>query len=406
MQIADTLQLMNGASTFFDPSGKLESGLITTAMFSSNSPEELLKKFLTSLGDRLAVSRVAIYQLTNQDEGIVLVEAVSPNIQNIKNQTYPISCFGVDSLKKYFRNRHILLSDVSQISEPINLHQCWQNTQVKAMMAAPILFNSLTEFDKIWGLAFVQQCDRTRQWEPKEAYFLYELSQVLGQCLQSWELSLRSPKSSELLLADQELLADDQHFDEFQDHEEFFVKRVELSQELEVKSAQPHPMLDGIALSNNFTLFEGDKNEILDRSLIKNSGTSINQAINIAMQRLDQKIQYTSRSFPRDFSQIDAPQDIYGVDLESITIEDVLESCAQGITPDQTQTKVDYLQQKVGELVESMQQKLDEIALLQQQVQELTASQQEFRQILLDLQSENLTRSIRDTVIKMYRSLS
>ena len=99
-------------------------------------------------------------------------------------------------------------------------------------------------------------------------------------------------------------------------------------------------------------------------------------------------------------------QDIYGVDLESITIEDVLESCAQGITPDQTQTKVDYLQQRVGELVESMQQKLDEITLLQQQVQELTASQQEFRQILLDLQSENLTKSIRDTVVKMYRSLS
>lgn len=53
-----------------------------------------------------------------------------------------------------------------------------------------------------------------------------------------------------------------------------------------------------------------------------------------------------------------------------------------------------------------MQQKLDEITLLQQQVQELTASQQEFRQILLDLQSENLTKSIRDTVVKMYRSLS
>jgi prefoldin subunit 5 len=64
------------------------------------------------------------------------------------------------------------------------------------------------------------------------------------------------------------------------------------------------------------------------------------------------------------------------------------------------------LQQRVGELIESMQQKLDEIADLQQQVQELTASQREFRQILLDLQSENLTQNIKDAVIEMYRSLT
>jgi hypothetical protein len=398
---------MNGASTFFDPSDRIEIGSIATAMFSSNSPEELLKIFLTSLGDLLAVSRVAIYQLTNQNEGIILVDAVSPNIQNIKSQIYPISCFGVDSLQIYRRNRTVELSDVTQISELKNLHQCWQKTQVKAMMSAPILFNSLAEFDKVWGLAFVQQCDRTRQWQPQEVYFLYELSQVLGQCLRSWELSLRSLTPSKSLIADVKFKSwDDQPLDEFHDQEEFFVKRVELSKELESKSAQTHPMLDGFAVSNDFTLFDRDTNEILDRSLIKYSETSINQATNIAMQKLEQKVQYQSSPYPCDFSQINAPQEVYGVDLESITIEDVLESCAQGITPDQTQTKIDYLQQRVGELVESMQQKLDEIALLQQQVQELTASQQEFRQILLDLQSENLTRSIRDTVIKMYRSLS
>ena len=142
---------MNGASTFFDPSDKIESGSIATAMFSSNSPEELLKIFLTSLGDLLAVSRVAIYQLTNQNEGIILVDAVSPNIQNIKSQIYPISCFGVDSFQIYRRNRTVELSDITQISELKNLHQCWQKTQVKAMMSAPILFNSLAEFDKVWG---------------------------------------------------------------------------------------------------------------------------------------------------------------------------------------------------------------------------------------------------------------
>jgi hypothetical protein len=68
---------MNGVTAFLDPTEKLKYELIATAMFSSNSPEELLKIFLTSLGDHLGVSRVAIYQFTNQYEGIVLVEAIA-----------------------------------------------------------------------------------------------------------------------------------------------------------------------------------------------------------------------------------------------------------------------------------------------------------------------------------------
>ena len=391
---------MNGASTFFDPSDKIESGSIATEMFSSNSPEELLKIFLTNLGNRLAVSRVAIYQFTNQDEGIVLVEAISPNIQSIKKQIYPISCFGVDSLQNYRRSHALALSDIVQISGAIDLHQCWQKTQVTAMMSVPILFNSITSFDTIWGLAFVQQCDCPRQWQPQEAYFLYELSQFLGQCLQSWELRLRSA------IFPQPVLTDVQPWDKSHDKEEFVVRRVKLSKDLKVKPDQQNPVTDGIAVFKDFILSDIEENEVLDRSLIKNGETSINRAINIAMQRLDQRIQNSTSSYPRDFTQIDVPQDIYGVDLESITLEDVLESCAQDASPDQSWSKADYLQQRVGELIENMQEKLDEIAVLQQQVQELTASQQEFRQILLDLQSENLTQSIRDTVIEMYRSLS
>jgi len=100
------------------------------------------------------------------------------------------------------------------------------------------------------------------------------------------------------------------------------------------------------------------------------------------------------------------PQDIYGVDSESATIEDVLESCAQDATQAQPQTEVDYLQQRVGELIENMQQKLEEIAELQKQVQDLTVSQQEFRRILLDLQSKDLTQNIKDAVIEVYQSLT
>jgi hypothetical protein len=264
---------MNGVTAFLDPTEKLKYELIATAMFSSNSPEELLKIFLTSLGDHLGVSRVAIYQFTNQYEGIVLVEAIAPNIQSIKNQIYPISYFGVNSLKNYPYAHPVKLSNVAQIPEIYSVHQSWQSNQVKAMMSAPILFNLLGGCDQIWGLAFVQQCDRPRQWESQEACFLFELSQVLGQCLQSWELSLRSPTFSKSSLTIDPLC------NEFYEPEEFMVTRVELSEESKVSEGQLDTTIDGLAVSNDFTLSDDEENEILDRSRIRNSDNSINQAM-------------------------------------------------------------------------------------------------------------------------------
>jgi len=396
---------MNGVPAFIDHSEKLACESIATAMIFSNSPEELLKYFLTGLGERLAVSRVAIYQLTNQHEGIILLEAISPHIQNIKNQIYPISYFGVDALQNYPRDRVVKLSDTVQISETFTAHQCWQNTEVKAIMSAPIVFNSSTAFDQIWGLAFVQQCDRARQWQPQEAHFLFELSKVLSQCLQDWELRLQT--STPLKTA----IPDAQIYNEENDHEEFIAKRVDLSRELEAVKSHLEPITDDIALLSTFVLSDDEENEILDRSRPKNNEASINNAINLAMQRLEQKPNYSSSPYPRVFEEIDPLQNAYGIDLESITLEDVLENCAQdenkaeNKAENKDQSKVIYLQQKVGDLIESMEQKLDEIALLQLQVDELTASQQEFRQILLDLQSENSTPKIKDAVIKMYRSL-
>jgi hypothetical protein len=381
---------MNGASSFFDPSENLEYESIATAMVSSNSLEELLKFFLTGLGDRLAVSRVAIYQLTNQYEGIVLLEAISPHILNIKNQIYPISYFGVDSLQNYPRDRAVKLSDTNQISKTFTAHPRWQKTEVKAIMSAPIVFNLSPTFDGIWGLAFVQQCDRTRPWQPQEAHFLFELSKVLSQCLQSWELKLQTSAVSHPV--SQLAIPNTQIYDKENDREEFVAKRIDLSKDLEVLQSQPETITDDIALLNTFVLSDDEENEILDRSRIRNSEASINHAINLAMQRLDQETHYRSSPYPRVFERIDAPQKPYDIDLESVTLEDVLENCTRNKNENENkdQSKVIYLQQKVGDLIESMEQKLDEIALLQLQVQELTASQQELRQMLLDLQPENL----------------
>lgn len=393
---------MNGVRLFSDSRQSIESKSITAAMFASSSPEELLQIFLTNLGEQLMVSRVAIYQLTDQHEGVVLLEAVAPNIQSIKNKIYPITYFGIDSLSKYPHDRAIAFADVSQITQTLTVHQRWQNSQLRAMISVPIVFDALPNPEiknhRIWGLAFVQQCDQPRQWQSQEVNFLLDLSQVLSQCLQVWALHLRSPKS----------LA--QNISKLSEQDEFTAKRVEFL------STESNKIIDeDIAISGNFILSGDNQNKNLDRSLIKDSESNINNAINLAMQKLEEKKPCLHSIYPRVFSEINIPEAGYGVDLESITIENILEDSDQGqsqkdlnqsLIDDQTQLKVNYLQQKVEDMFEDIQGKLAEITSLQQQIQKLSISQQEIRQILLDLQSENLPQHLQNALINMYEALS
>jgi hypothetical protein len=391
---------MKGVPLFSDSRQAMESKSITAAMFASSSPEELLQIFLTNLGEQLIVSRVAIYQLTDQHEGIVLLEAVAPNIQSIKNKIYPLTYFGIDSLSEYLHDQAIAFADVSQITQTLTVHQRWQNSQLRAMISAPIVFDAIpeTKNHRIWGLAFVQQCHEPRQWQSQEVNFLLNLSKVLSQCLQAWNLHLRSPKFLE------------QKLSELSEQDEFTAKRVEFS------STESNKVIDeDLVISSNFILSGDNQNKNLDRSLIKDGESSINNAINLAMQKLEEKKPYPHSIYPRVFSEIDIPEAGYNIDLDSITIENILEDSDQGqsqkdlnqfLIDDQTQLKVNYLQQKVEDMFEDIQGKLAEITALQQQIQKLSISQQEIRQILLDLQSENLPQHLQNALVNMYEALN
>ena len=379
---------MNEVPLYLPPISSLGVESIATAMFASSSIEDLLKIFLISLGERLHANRVAIYHLENDQEGKILVEAISPNIESIRNQIYPIAYFGIDSIQNYSCDRATILSDIEQISKTCKLppHSL---REVKAMMSAPILFDSSIG-NKIWGLAIVQQCDHPRQWHPLEAEFIFETSQVLGQCLQAWESRLQSPVSS-ILFTDKYIR--DQTSDQTieNDQEEFVARRIDLTEDLAITSAHTNPASPEIEVSSNFVLLDDEENEILDRIHIREDQTSINVAINLAMQKLYQETQTGANQNLSAFTRIDDPQIFDGVDVESITLEDVLENLIQ----DKTQDRVRSLQQKVNELIASLQQKLDEIAMLQIQIQELTESQKEFLQKLLDIQSEDIISTIK-----------
>ncbi len=387
---------------------------IAVAMVASNSLEDLLKTFLTVLGENLAVDRVAIYQFINQYEGRILVEAIASNLISIKNQIYPVNYFGIDSRQGYPRDRAVILPDLEQITETLITHQHWQKTQVRAMISAPILFDSSNGLDKLWGIALVQQCYLPRQWQPQETKFLFAAAQILGQCLQYWEIRLRSGQYSPPSASNLEERSQDQNPDPqlANDLEDLIVKRVNLVHEHR-SSQEP---TSEISISNSSILINTEKYPSYIHS--QQPENSLEKAVNAALQNLDRRIQNASPEFPLAFGQMNNSngRDLTSLESEANTIEDILEECFtdNSQTPQSNQSHQshqdlqnngEYINSKVNYLVDTLQHKLEEIESLKSQVQALNRSQQEFRQILLELQSADLAENIKNTVLDMYRSL-
>ncbi|MBD2187399.1 GAF domain-containing protein [Pseudanabaena mucicola] len=364
---------------------KLEHELIALAMLSCQSPEELLKIFLTSLGSRLNASRIVIYQMLNTQKGHILVEAISPDVQSIKDRIYSIHYLGINSVTNVGCDRTFICPDVTQIDADVSIHQQWQETQVKAMMSAPIRLDLLSH-NNIWGWALVQS-HHPKQWELEESHLLFDLAQVLGQCLQNWELKLQFPHLYD---------ANQQNLQQTIEKAEFWAKRTELIEEgNSVDPLEKNFYSEEITLASNFLIVDDQENLSLDRMHYKKSDNPLDHAVNIAMEKLEQKI--IEQSFPLSpysFANRNKPYRSevfkYEIDLESQTLEDILENKSQynvqsqyqGESQHESQRKIEYLQQKVSELVEGLQQKLHEISILQYQVQQISEAQQEIRQLL------------------------
>lgn len=363
---------------------KLEHELIALAMLSCQSPEELLKIFLTSLGSKLNASRIVIYQMLNTQQGYILVEAISPDVQSIKDRIYSINYLGINSVTNVGCDRTFICHDVTQIDANVSIHQQWQETQVKAMMAAPIRLDLLSH-NNIWGWALVQS-HHPKQWELEESHLLFDLAQVLGQCLQNWELKLQFPHLYD---------ASQQNLQQTIEKAEFWAKRTELIEESNaVDPLEKNFYSEEITLASNFLIFDDQENLSLDRMNYKKLDNSLDHAVNIAMEKLEQKIiEQNFPTSPYSFANRNklyrAEVSKYEIDLESQTLEDVLECKSQYSVQSQyqseSQRKIEYLQQKVSELVEGLQQKLHEISILQYQVQQISEAQQEIRQLLKGL---------------------
>lgn len=415
----------------------LDFAAVIADMLACESAEQLLRIFLTNVGEKLNVDRVAVCRAIAPQQIQVLVEAIASDCKTIKNNIYPTKYFGFDSFQSCPRDRAIIFSDTSQVTETLSIHQQWQSTLVRAMICAPILFDGLDpdSYSNVWGIAIVQ-CHQPRQWQAHEAKSFREITQALGECLQYWSLlmrssELRSPNHKhqqiftdqiDQLLANSkaksnnstdaisspddannlhhrspepsQFLAPNMRQIELQDLDELGCIRVVLTK-------MPDEMLcadlqdaiaSEIAIINNFGLTEDIEYAQSENSNAPDPDNGLNQAINLAMQRLEQYFD----KLPDIDDEIDA---------ESRTEEDVLENIAQ-LRHGSAENRMEYLQQKVIILIADLQQKNHEILDLRSQLQQLIKAQEEFRQIIVALQSENLSQSAQSAVTAICKALA
>jgi hypothetical protein len=376
---------------------------LATEMFNSHSIEELIRNFLFNLGECMQCDRIAICREINHQQVQVLAEAISPQVISIKHKFFPTSYFGIDSLitcsePANSTKQIFTIEDTTQITATLSIHQRWQDTQVRSVMSTPILFDTggSSQLKQSWGLVFVQYMQPHR-WLPSEHQTFRQITQILDQCLQYWQLRLRSQVSPNYCsqVLSKSLAAIEEHEDL---REGLSFTRIYLHENTKPSCLDSHlgnPLNEGsteiteiteIFVNSNVANLEmTEEDSALDFTEIRANSIEgdvmLMKNINLAMQQWENY-----------HPKVQSSSDIQGVDWDSNTLEDVLESLI-GEYADGGNNRAEYLREKVKRLVHNLQLKIDELANIKQQIHDLVnlqaKTQLEFRQILENLREED-----------------
>ncbi|MDX2255684.1 MAG: GAF domain-containing protein [Pseudanabaenaceae cyanobacterium bins.39] len=370
---------------------------LATDMFNSHSIEELVRRFVLHLGKYIECDRIAICRKIDPQQVQVLTEAISPKVCSIKNQVFPTSCFGISSLQSCTHDQIFTINDTAKITETLAVQQYWQETQIRAIMCAPILFDNLETppIKQSWGLAMIQSF-QPRAWLHSERQIFLQITQILSQCLQYWQLRLDSQAKPKYCT---EALGET--FSKIEEYEDLDFTRINLEQNSEtsglainldnglseesetINATEITPEIHISSDLANLDLTGGDSplDLSLNRANLLEGDVSLMETINLAMQQWETY-----------HPKLDTSPDLHDIDWDSNTSEDVLESLIEEYTESNT-SRAEYLREKVKNLVSNLQAKMDEIAKIKLQIHELVTLQEskqlEFRQILENLCKED-----------------
>jgi len=158
-------------------------GSIAGRIRQSLSLEEILHTAVGQVRSFLEVERVAIYQMSPEQDGKFIVESVAPSCSSLLGVNVHEPCFD----KKYVLNyQHGRISAIDDV-KIADIHPCYVNfltkLDIRANLVVPIVANN-----QLWGLLCAHQCSAPRSWQAWEIELLSSLANQLAIAIQQAEL--------------------------------------------------------------------------------------------------------------------------------------------------------------------------------------------------------------------------
>ncbi len=155
---------------------------ISLQIHQSLNLDEILSTTVVEVQQVLEVDRVVIYQISSEQQGEMVAEAVAPQWQSLSGSVLEKSV--IENYLKLFEAdyvyalTHLLESEITP-QEKERLEQY----QIQACLVVPILQDG-----QLWGMIAAHQCSNPRQWQSSETNLMEQLATQLAIAIQQAQL--------------------------------------------------------------------------------------------------------------------------------------------------------------------------------------------------------------------------
>lgn len=150
----------------------------------------ILQTIVQEVRKLLDTDRVLIFQLTDSNNGEVVVEDVNSLWRSVLGVKTPSECFPDEYALSYLRGRVRAINNVSDGSLSPCHQEFLHSMQVQANLIVPIKMGT-----ELWGLLVAHQCDAPRNWLEGEIEVLQQLADQAAIAIGQAELYQQSCKA-------------------------------------------------------------------------------------------------------------------------------------------------------------------------------------------------------------------
>ncbi|WP_346292033.1 PAS domain-containing sensor histidine kinase [Sphaerothrix gracilis] len=153
--------------------------------------ETILQTAVQSIRETLGSDRVLVYQLGQNWQGRILVEAVANPWRSVLALAEPERYFSETFAEQYLQGRVSALRDIHNSDLEACHVEFLNRFQVQANLVAPIHTQ-----ETLWGLLIVHQCRSSRDWQETEIELIKYLAEQLGVAIRQSALYQEAKKNA------------------------------------------------------------------------------------------------------------------------------------------------------------------------------------------------------------------